>query len=122
MVVNDRGEPVDVSDAHPASVHDHRIFRREWQRLSQRLDRALPLLADKAYVGLDGLTGGQIQVPLKRGTRYQPAPTVERLSAKWVRVEHLFARLKCWRVLANAHYRHETVAQMAQVLLNWLIH
>ena len=112
---------MDISDAYPASAHDHRIFKAEWQRLSQRLDRALPLLADKAYVGLDGLTEGQIQVPLKRGTRHLPAPTVENLSSKRVRVEHLFARLKCWRALTNAHYHHETVARIAQAILNWLL-
>ena len=93
-----------------------------WQRLSMRLDRALPLLADKAYVGLDRLTNGQIQVPLKRGTRHQPASTVENLSSKRVRVEHLFARLKCWRALTNAHYHHESGALIAQAILNWLNH
>ena len=81
----------------------------------------MPLLADKAYVGLHRLTGGQIQVPLKRGTRHQAVPTVESLSSKRVRVEHVFARLKVFRVLTNSHFHHSRIAEMATVILNWLI-
>lgn len=105
----------------PASAHGYRIFVREWHRLAQELDRAVPLLADKAYVGLHSLTGGQIQVPLKRGTRHQAVPTVEHLSSKRVRVEHVFARLKVFRVLTNSHFHHRRIAEMATVILNWLI-
>lgn len=121
LVVNDQREVVDVSPAHPASAHDYRIFVREWHRLAQKLDRAVPLLADKAYIGLHGLTQGQIQVPLKRGTRRQAAPTVDALSSKRVRVEHVFARLKVFRALANSHFHHSRITEMATVILNWLI-
>lgn len=118
VVVTDQKEVVDVSPAHPASAHNYRIFVREWHRLAQKLDRALPLLADKAYVGLHSLTEGQIQVPLKRGTHRLAPPTVENLSSKRVRVEHVFARLKTFRVLTNSHFHHDRIAEMATVILN----
>ncbi len=121
VVVNDRQDVVDVSPAHLASAHDYRIFVREWHRLAQKLDRAVPLLADKAYIGLHRLTEGQIQVPLKRGTRRVPGPTVENLSSKRVRVEHVFARFKVFRALTNSHFHHSRIAAMATVILNWLI-
>jgi len=121
VVVNDRREVVDVSPAHLASAHDYRIFVREWHRLAQKLDRAVPLLAGKAYIGLHRLTEGQIQVPLKRGTRHQVVPTVENLPSKRVRVEHVFARLKLFRALTNSHFHHSRIAAMATVILNWLI-
>ena len=90
--------------------------------MAQKLDRALPLLADKAYVGLHTLTEGKIQVPLKRGTRHQAVPTVENLSSKRVLVEHVFARLKTFRILSNSHFHHtKRIAEMATVILNWLI-
>ncbi len=40
----------DVSDGHSASVHDYKIFKKEFKRLKSKLDR--PVLGDKAYVGL----------------------------------------------------------------------
>jgi hypothetical protein len=67
------------------------------------------------------LTGGQIQVSLKRGTRHQVVPTVENLSSKRVRVEHVFDRFKVFRALNNSHFHRPRIAEMAAVILNWLI-
>ena len=39
-----------ISDGHSASVHDYKIFKKEFNRLKSKLDRSV--LGDKAYIGL----------------------------------------------------------------------
>ncbi len=102
VIVDDLWRIVDVSKAYSGAVHDKVIWNRESGRVRASLDR--PTLGDKAYAGGEG-EGTILFRPIKRNeTAYKAdvdgCKTANRqLSKVRVKVEHVFARLKTFRVL-----------------------
>ncbi len=104
-----------VSSIHDASEHDKNIFEQEWQDVSQKIQTSLPILADKAYVGL---THFNVTTPVKRNDKpYKKDNKVS--SSKRIKVEHVFASLKSWRILKQLHfYDRKMIGMIFQGLVN----
>ena len=102
VISDERGIACHVGRSWPGSVHDKTVYEREKVSLAQAFHSLM--LADKAYAGVHD-EGAALLRPIKKGERLwheQPemAQAFNRaLSLKRVRVEHLFARLKTFKVL-----------------------
>lgn len=102
VIVDEQGMACHVGRSWPGSVHDKTVYEREKVSLAQTFNTLM--LADKAYAGVFD-EGAALLRPIKKGERLwheQPemAQAFNRaLSLKRVRVEHLFARLKTFKVL-----------------------
>jgi len=89
-----------VSNGHPGSIHDKRIWNLEFPGIP----RHHAILADRAYAGATG-DGSFLHRPVRKNeTAYKAdMPKAKeqnrRLSLKRVKIEHLFARLKTWRII-----------------------
>ena len=89
-----------VSDGCSGGVHDKTIWNIEFARVP----RDATVLADKAYVGGNG-EGTVLFRPIRRNERqWRDDETAAKsynaaLSKRRVRIEHLFARLKTWRII-----------------------
>lgn len=101
-----------VSGLHDASQHDKHIFEQEWQDVSQHIEVAFPILADKAYVGL---TPCGVITPVKRNEipykkdKIKTKQDNQQLSSRRIKIEHVFAWLKSWRILKQLHYFNRNV-------------
>jgi hypothetical protein len=100
---------VAMSQAHPGSVHDMTIWNGELDGVFHLLDR--PVLGDKAYAGAVGEHVVLLR-PVRRNERAcrDDKETAKRfnrtLSRRRVRDEHVFARLKTFRVLRDVFPFH----------------
>lgn len=108
VVATANGAITDVSDSYPGSMHDKRIWDAEASRLAL-VDAVV--LGDKAYAGGRG-EGVTLFRPTKRNeSTYLADKGAAKLrnrgiSRVRVRIEHVFARLKCWRVIAGIFPYH----------------
>ena len=104
VIVDDRRRIVAASDAHPGAVHDKTIRDGEFEKVEHLLDR--PTLGDKAYAGGKG-EGAILFRPIKRNETAWKTDKDEcrssnrELSKKRVRIEHVFARMKTFRILRD---------------------
>jgi hypothetical protein len=120
LIAQPDGQVVAVSRAVPGSVHDKTLWNKERHGLKHLVGHLV--LADKAYVGASG-EGEQLVRPVKRGERaYLENPEKAKafnraLSKTRVRVEHVFARLKTWRVLSGLFpYRWPRLGEVVRAL------
>ena len=42
-----------TSQGYEASIHDKKIFQKEYEEIKSKINQELKILGDKAYVGLD---------------------------------------------------------------------
>ena len=103
-IVTEAGEIVSVSVAFAGSVHDKRIWNEAYGATHATLKQVV--LADKAYVGAKG----EGQLLLRPHRHSDAAYKADKDSAKTfnralskirVKVEHVFAQMKHFRVLSN---------------------
>jgi hypothetical protein len=104
VIVADSGMVLDVSAAYPGSVHDKAIWDRELPRVRPLL--TCPTLGDKAYAGGSGEWETLFRPVRRNETAWKRDNEASRsfnrrLSSVRVRVEHAFARIKSFRVLAG---------------------
>lgn len=108
VVATANGAIVDVSDSYPGSVHDKRIWDAEASRFALG---DVVVLGDKAYAGGHG-EGVTLFRPTKRNEsayhsdKHAAKERNRQISRVRVRIEHVFARLKCWRVIAGIFPYH----------------
>jgi hypothetical protein len=104
VIVDDRGRGRYVSDAYPGPVHDKTIWNSEYDRVASGL--VCPTLGDRAYAGGTG-KGLFLFRPLKRNETAwrrdaETCRTFNRLlSARRVRIEHMFSCLKAFRLIRD---------------------
>ena len=109
------GDDIQVADSrgYPGSIHDKTI----WNDNFDMVQTGSHVLADKAYAGADG-EGKVLFRPVKRNERVwkddpEGAKAANRaLSKKRVKIEHLFARLKTWRIVRQYPNRPETIGEV----------
>ena len=99
-------------------MHDKTIYNKERVNLGEALGALI--LADKAYVGAFKEGEGLLR-PLKRGDRAAKLPAAQafntELSRRRVRIEHVFARLKTFRVLQGLFaYRGEQLSTVLRAI------
>ena len=104
--------------AWPGSVHDKTAYNKERVSLGEALGTLM--LADKAYVGAFNEGEGLLR-PIKRGERAAKLPAAQafnaELSRRRVRIEHVFARLKTFRVLQGlSPYRGEQLGTVLRAI------
>ncbi len=112
--MDDKNRLVDVRTGIPVRDHDHKIFKEKYAALAEKLDKRLPILADKAYPGLKEFN---VVCPDKSNFKEKRCQ-VENLAKKRVKIEHFFARLKVFTILQNTHIHVTKKAHVAQ----WLCH
>ena len=126
VLANLDGQVVDVSPAYLGSVHDKTLWNKEAPRLKPLFDSLV--LCDKAYAGATGEVGKPdapacLVRPIKRGENAWKADPEKakdfnrQLSKQRVGIEHVFARLKTWRVLGGLlQYRWERLGPIVRAL------
>jgi len=103
-IVNDTGQVVALSDSYAGSVHDKTIWNKELRCVKSLIKR--PVLADKAYIGAIEENVLLLR-PIKRNEQqYKENKEASlafnrELSRRRVKVEHVFAQLKAFKILAN---------------------
>ncbi len=92
------------------------------KKFSSDVQTSLPILADKAYVGL---THFNVKTPVKRNEKPYKKDKLKTkednkaLSSKRIKVEHVFASLKSWRILKQLHfYNRKMIDMIFQGLVN----
>lgn len=107
VIINEKSIIRSISKAYPSSMHDKKIFIKEYENLSDKIARNLSILGDKAYVGLKQ---SNIEVPSKRNEleykkdKIKAKSLNKELSSKRIKIEHLFAKLKNFRILQRLNY------------------
>lgn len=107
VIINNNSDVYAISDMYEASVHDKKIFDLEYEDLKFKIDNALVILGDKAYMGLEECN---VITPIRRNCRfYKNDPDISKLSnnafsSKRVRIENVFAWFKHFRILQQACY------------------
>ena len=104
MVITLNGLIFRVSQPHPGSEHDFAMRKAEG---------ALPdctIFADLGYQGLQNIHSGTVFIPKKRPrngslTEAEKAEN-KRLARRRILVEHVFAHLKKWQILAACYRGH----------------
>ena len=123
MVVDPRRRIIQVSKPYPGRVHDFNIRKQEGSL------PAVPILADLGYQGLQNCHSAAVFIPKKKPKNgsLSDAEKAEnkKLSRRRIVVEHVFAHLKKWQILAAcyrgplAHYGQifQTIAGLHNFLL-----
>lgn len=107
IIINNNLDICMVSDEYAASIHDKKIFDLEYAKLESKINKAVIILGDKAYMGLEK---ANVKTPIRRNSRYYKDHTrLAKLnntafSSKRVRIENLFAWLKHYRILKQSCY------------------
>lgn len=120
VMCDEAGMVVDVGSSHAGSVHDKTMWNKEAPRIRDLLSTLV--LADKAYAGAEG-EGLALLRPIKRGEtpwrqdKEQAKAFNAQLSKKRVKIEHVFARLKTWRVLSGIFpYRWQRLGEIIRAI------
>ena len=107
VICNDNKEIISVSQGYESSLHDKKLFLIEYKNIVNKLTKNLSILGDKAYVGLENK---QVLTSAKRNEkRYKIDPTQAKinnklLNKKRVKIEHIFAQMKNYRIIRQANY------------------
>jgi len=96
IVVNARGHIIHVSRSVPGNQHDKKLF--DQTRL--KLPRQAKLLGDLGYLGASGVSLPHKSSKLKLLTLKQKAYNQRHAQGRII-VEHVFAHLKQWQILAQ---------------------
>ena len=97
-----------IRDGYSGKVHDKTMWKKEFTSITQLLDR--PVLGDKAYAGAKGETDAKGKIVLRPIKRNEVHYKLDKESCKAfnrqlsqirVRVEHVFAQLKSFKILRN---------------------
>lgn len=122
VIVDNNSNIVEVSNFYLSSVHDKKIFLKEYKVISEKIDKSLQILADKAYVGLEEFN---VITPSKHNElRYRKDKALAKIenkdiSTKRIKVEHNFAYLKKFRILNNnVHYSMHKIQTFFKAISN----
>ena len=109
LLINDKSQIETVSNPYPASFHDKRIFLKEWKNINHRINNKLRIIGDKAYIGLKNYN---LSVPIKKNelpyknNKEKTKQDNKSLSSKRIKIEHVFAYIKKYRIL-NFNFYYE---------------
>ena len=92
---------------YPSSFHDKRVFLKEWKAINHKIADNIKILGDKVYLGLNKYN---LSIPFKRNHLvYKNNPLKAKLdnkilSSKRIKIEHVFAYIKKYRILSFNFY------------------
>ena len=107
VICDSESNIIEVSKGYEASIHDKKIFLKEYKDIKDKLDQELEILGDKAYVGLGK---ENVKTSMKRNEiRYKKDKIKGKeknkaLNKKRVKIEHIFANIKNYRILRYGNY------------------
>ena len=96
-----------MSKSYSSSIHDKKLFITEYKDLINNIDKNIEILGDKGY---SGLREYNINIPIKRNEiKYKENKELIKsknkvLSSKRIKVEHVFAYIKSYRVMQRLNY------------------
>lgn len=101
IVTDEQGKILRVSKPYPGCIHDFEIRKNEGPL------PPVPILADSGYQGLQNIHSAAVLLPKKKPkggclTDSERARN-EKLARCRIRVEHVFAHLKKWQILASRY-------------------
>ena len=53
LICDNKSKIINTSQGYEASIHDKKIFQKEYEEIKSKINQELKILGDKAYVGLD---------------------------------------------------------------------
>lgn len=121
LIINNNNQIEEVSKGYSGSVHDKKLFLKEYELIKDKIDKTLQILGDKAYIGLEEY---KVTVPKRRKLNnstsrvkieYKKDKVVAKeknknLSSKRIKIEHVFAYMKNYRILTKSN--HYSIAKI----------
>ena len=107
IIVNDKSMIEHVSKSYSSSIHDKKLFLYEYKDLINKINNNLNILGDKGY---SGLREYKVDIPIKRNEiKYKENKDLvksenKELSSKRIKVEHVFAYIKSYRIMQRLNY------------------
>lgn len=107
ITVNDKSMIEHVSKSYSSSIHDKKLFINEYKDLMSKIDKNIEILGDKGY---SGLREYKVNIPIKRNELvYKENKDLiksnnKELSSKRIKVEHVFAYIKSYRIMQRLNY------------------
>ena len=107
IIINDKSIIEHVSKSYSSSIHDKRLFISEYKDLINKIDKNIEILGDKGY---SGLREYKVNIPIKRNELpYKENKELIKsnnkvLSSKRIKVEHVFAYIKSYRIMQRLNY------------------
>ena len=107
VTINDKSMIEHVSKSYSSSIHDKKLFISEYKSLISKIDKGLNILGDKGYSGLKEY---KVDIPIKRNeVKYKENKEIIKienkvLSSKRIKVEHVFAYIKSYRIMQRLNY------------------
>ena len=107
LVINDKNLIEHVSKSYSSSIHDKKLFINEYKDLISKIDKNIEILGDKGY---SGLREYKVNIPIKRNELvYKENKSLiksnnKELSSKRIKVEHVFAYIKSYRIMQRLNY------------------
>ncbi len=108
VIINDKSIIQNVSKSYLSSSHDKKLFLSEYKNLKNKIDKNLLILGDKDYSGLS-----QYNLTIKRNEleykedKYSAKINNKSISTKRIKIEHIFAYMKNFRILQRLNYEDE---------------
>ena len=115
VIVDDKSIIQNISKSYPSSIHNKKLFICEYKDLTNKIDKNLKILGDKGYAGLEEY---QLTIPIKRNEReYKKDKTLAKMnnqliSRKRIKIEHVFAYMKNFRILQRLNYYKTTKIEL----------
>ena len=53
LICDNKSKIINTSQGYEASIHDKKIFQKEYEEIKSKINQELKILGDKAYVGLE---------------------------------------------------------------------
>ncbi len=113
LIINNNNQIEEVSKGYSGSVHDKKLFLKEYELIKDKIDKTLQILGDKAYIGLEEY---KVTVPKRRNElEYKKDKVVAKeknknLSSKRIKIEHVFAYMKNYGILTKSN--HYSIAKI----------
>ena len=107
VTINDKSMIEHVSKSYSSSIHDKKLFIKEYKSLMSKINKDLDILGDKGYSGLNEY---KVNIPTKRNeVKYKENKNLSKsenkiLSSKRIKVEHVFAYIKSYRIMQRLNY------------------
>ena len=111
ITVNDKNLIKHVSKSYSSSIHDKKLFINEYKdlmsKIDKNIDKNIEILGDKGYSGLKEY---KVNIPVKRNeVNYKENKEIIKienkvLSSKRIKVEHVFAYIKSYRIMQRLNY------------------
>ena len=107
LICDSENKIKEISRGYEASIHDKKVFIKEYEEIKDRINQELEILGDKAYVGLEK---ENVKTSSKRNEirykedRLKGKENNKLLNKKRVKIEHIFANIKNYRILRYGNY------------------